>query len=91
MTTKTKIAAAALAAVTLAGSMVSASSEAQARGGRNAAIAIGVASGLALGALAAGSYYAEPVYVGGTRCRWVSQFDAWGNYMGKARVCRTYY
>ena len=47
--------------------------------------------GLLGAGIIAGSVYAataQPVYVdGGYRCRWVRNFDAWGNYVGTSKVC----
>jgi hypothetical protein len=88
MTTKTKIAAA-LTALTLAATLAMPSSDAQARprwGGMVAAGLIG--SAIVAGAIAAN---AGPVYVDGyRRCRFVRQFDNWGNYVGTAKVCNYY-
>ena len=91
MTTKTKIAAVALALTTLAGGMAATTNEAHA-GKKGKYFAIGVASGFAIGALAAHAH-SGPVYVyrHHKRCRWVDQFDAWGNYMGTTRVCRRFW
>lgn len=84
---KTKIAAVALAAVTLTAGVAGTSQQAQA-GHKGAAIGLGIATGVLIGAAAANSYYG-PTYVGyGHRhCRWVRQYDEFGYYVGRTRVC----
>lgn len=98
MSTKTKFAAVALAALTLGATVVASTGAAEAKkwhphhhgygygygwGG------VGLAAGL-IGAGIASHAYAGPnyVYVGGPRCRWVRQFDDFGSYVGKVKVCR---
>ena len=78
---KTKIAAALLAALTLGTVSVASTSQAQAHhwGGHGWGWG-GVGLGLALGAAAASTY----AY---TDCYWVRQFDRYGNYVGRVRVC----
>jgi hypothetical protein len=86
MTTKIKFAAV-LTALTVAATFALPSSEAQARHGR----AFGAAL---LGAAVVGTAVAasQPVYVvGPRRCRFIDQFDRWGNYIGTAKVCRAYW
>jgi hypothetical protein len=85
MSVKTKFAAAAVAALTLAGTLA-ATSEVQARPRWGAALGVGIAAGVLFGA-AAHSY--QPVY-GYRRCQFVRQFDAYGNYLGNVRVCDVY-
>jgi hypothetical protein len=88
MTTKIKFAAA-LSALALAATIALPSSEANARG-RGWAIGAGILGAAIVGSAIAA--HSAPVYVdGGYRCRYVRQFDGWGNYMGTAKVCRTYY
>ena len=86
MSIKTKIAAVALVAATVAGTFA-VSSEAQAGHrwhGGGAIIGAGIATGLILGAAAASS----PVYAyGPRRCHWVRNYNAYGYYVGKSRVC----
>ena len=86
MTTKSKIAAA-LTALTLAAALTVPSTSAQARGGWG--IAAGVAGGLIVGAAIAnaanGPAYGYGYY---PRCHFVPQYDAYGYYIGRARVCR---
>ena len=87
MTTKIKFFAA-LTALTLAATFALPSNEAQARG-RGWGIAAGViGAGIIAGSIAAA--HAEPVYVVAPprRCRFVDQFDRWGNYLGTTKVCR---
>jgi hypothetical protein len=74
---KTRIAAALVAALTLSATMVAGSSQAQARHWGWG----GFGLGLALGSAAAATYvYNSP-------CHWVRQFDRFGNYVGRVRVC----
>ena len=83
MSIKTKIAALALAAVTVAGTF-SVSSEAHAGGRWGAVVGAGIATGLILGAVAASS----PGYAYGyRRCHWVRNYDAYGYFIGRSRVC----
>jgi hypothetical protein len=92
MSTRTKFAALALAAVTLGASMVAATGSAEAKmwhhhhggwGWGGPALAAGI-----IGAgIASSAYASNYYYVNGPRCRWVRQFDNWGNYVGKAKVC----
>lgn len=90
MSTKTKIAAMALATLTLGTSVLAGSGEAQARHWGWGGVGLGLAAGAVIGAGIASRSYYEPayVYVDGPRCRWVRQYDAFGYYVGKTRVCR---
>jgi hypothetical protein len=89
MSTRTKFAAVAIAAVTLAGSMVAVTGSAEAKkwhhgygwGG------VGLAAGLIGAGIASNAYASNYYYAGPPRCRWVRQFDDWGRYVGKAKVC----
>ena len=92
MSTRTRIAAVAFAAITLAASMVAGTGAAEAKkwhphyGWGGAAFAAGlIGAGIAANAYAPNYYYA-----GAPRCRWVRQFDDWGRYVGKAKVCNYY-
>jgi hypothetical protein len=86
MSIQTKIAAVALAALAVTGTMASTTQSAQARG-----LGGGIAGGL-LGAAVVGSaiaasndgYYYDDGY---RRCVWVRQYDAYGNYLGRVRTC----
>jgi len=89
MSTKTKIAAVALTALTLAGSMAITSNEVQAKGGHKA-LAIGLGAAALVGIIAANSN-AYPTYgYGYRRCHWEPSYDAYGEYVGKVRVCNVY-
>jgi hypothetical protein len=86
---KTKIAAALTAlALTVA---VTLPSDAEARG-RGGLLAAGLIGGALVGAAIASQSHAAPAYYYGEprRCRWVAQYDGWGNYMGRSRVCYGY-
>jgi hypothetical protein len=85
---KTRIAAALLAALTLGATAVATTGEAQARGWGWRGVGLGFAAGTIIGAAAASSAYAESDYVYAPRCRFVRQFDQFGNYIGTGRVCR---
>ena len=93
MTKITKLAAVAVAALTLAVGSVATSSEAHAWGkkgfGWGPAVGLGIAGGIIAGAAyaatAPGYYVAGPV-----GCRWVARYDGWGNYRGSVKVCDLY-
>ena len=88
MTAKIRFAAI-LTALTVAAAVTLPSSEAEARN-RGGAIAVGVIGGALLGAAIAGHAHAHSgpaYYEPGPRCRWVAEYDRWGNYMGRTRVC----
>jgi len=85
---KTKIAAALIAALTLGTTAIATTGQAQAKGWGWGGVGLGFAAGAMIGAAAASSAYAGPDYVYVPRCRFVRQFDSWGNYIGSARVCR---
>ena len=88
MSIKTKIAAGALAALTLTTAIAATSGEAQARP-RWGWIGAGFAAGALIGAAAASSAYAGPGYVVGPayrECRYVERFDRWGN-LRVVKVC----
>ena len=49
-----------------------------------------IGAGIVAGSIAAA--HAEPVYVvSPRRCRYVDQFDRFGNYFGTVKVCGRYY
>jgi hypothetical protein len=88
MSIKTRIAAAALAALAVTGTIASTTPQAQAK---PFGLGWGVGAGL-VGAAIVGSAIAasnDGYYYGGgyRRCGWVRQFDAYGNYMGRVRSC----
>jgi hypothetical protein len=89
MSTKTKIAAVALATLTLGTTVLAGSGEAQAHRWGWGGVGLGVAAGALIGAGIASRSYYEPnyAYVDAPRCRWVRQFDAYGYYVGKSKVC----
>jgi hypothetical protein len=93
MTRITKLAAVAVAALTLAVGSVATSSEAHAWGkkgfGWGPAVGLGIAGGIIAGAAYAAT--APGYYVGGPAgCRWVARYDSWGNYRGSMKVCDLY-
>jgi hypothetical protein len=85
MSIKTKVAAVALVALTATGMVAGSTQHADAKGlGLGLGIAAGVIGAAAVGsAIAADGYY----YDGYRRCGWVRQYDAFGNYLGRVRVC----
>ena len=88
MTIKSKIAAA-LAVVTLAGSLAIPTSAAQA--GRGWGIGAGHPRCAIVGAAVANSAPYGGYYVDGyRRCRWERQYDSYGFYVGTVKVCRVY-
>ena len=91
MTKFTKLAAGALAALTLTVGVFAAPTQAEARwrGGWGPAVGLGIAAGVLAGAAYATT--APGYYVGGpVGCRWVARYDAWGNYRGSMKVCDVY-
>jgi hypothetical protein len=86
MSIKTKIAALAIAALAVTGTVASTTTSAEAHGFHHG---WGIGAGL-LGAAVVGSAIAasNPYYYDGyQRCGWVRQFDAFGNYVGRVRSC----
>jgi hypothetical protein len=84
MSIKSKIAALALVALAVTGTVASTTTRAEARG-----FGWGIGAGL-IGAAVVGSAIAVNdgyYYNGYRRCGWVRQFDAYGNYMGRVRTC----
>jgi hypothetical protein len=76
----------ALAGATFASTMIATTDEAQAQRRWGPAVGIGIAAGVLAGAAIANS---GPAYASPVRCGWVDQYDRWGNYMGRVRVCDT--
>jgi hypothetical protein len=75
------LAVAALAAITIASSMIATTGTADAQFRRwGPALGLGIAGGIVAGTIIANSAPYE-------RCGWVRQFDRFGNYMGRAWVC----
>ena len=88
MSIKTKIAALALSAVAITGSIASTTTQAEARPfGLGWGIGAGIVGAAIVGSAVAAS---QPYYVGYRRCGWVRQFDAYGNYVGSIRACNYY-
>jgi hypothetical protein len=86
MSIKTKIAAAALAALAVTGTMVSTTSQAQAKPpGWVFGVGAGIATAAIVGTAIAASN--EPYYYGYHRCGWVAQYNAFGQYIGRVRTC----
>jgi hypothetical protein len=83
-----KFIAAALAAATLAGSVLATTGTAQA-GSRGVGLGLGIAAGALVGAAVVNNAYAGPTYVvrEHRRCHWVRNYDGYGYYVGKTRVC----
>jgi hypothetical protein len=85
MSAKMKVAAAALAVLTLVVGAIATSNSAQASPKWAPAVGIGIATGALIGAAAVSN--TGPYGYMGPRCRWVRQYDAYGFYVGTARVC----
>jgi hypothetical protein len=85
MSIKTKIAALALAAFAVIGTIAT-TTQAEAKPfGLGWGIGAGIVGAAVVGsAIAANDGY---YYDGYRRCGWVRQFDAYGNYMGRVRTC----
>lgn len=85
MSIKSKLAAVALVAVTVAGGIAATTGEAAAKPKfYGPAIGLGIA-GAAIGLAAAASY--GPGYYGYGTCHWAPRYNAWGQYVGSVRVC----
>lgn len=86
MSIKTRIAAAALAALAVTGAMVSTTSQAQAKPpGWVFGVGAGIATAAVVGSAIAASN--DPYYYGYRRCGWVAQYSAFGQYVGRVRAC----
>ena len=85
MSIKTKIAAAALAALTVTGSIVSTTTQAEAKQpGWVWGVGAGIATAAVVGSAIAAS---NDPYYGYRRCGWVAQYNAFGQYVGRVRTC----
>ena len=84
MSIKTRIAALAVAALAVTGTIATSSTQAQAK-----PLHWGIGAGL-VGAAIVGTAIAASdgyYYDGYRRCGWVRQYDAFGHYMGRVRNC----
>ena len=86
MSIKTRIAAVALAALAVTGSIATTTSRAEAKPlGWGWGVGAGIATAAIVGtAIAAGN---DPYYYGYHRCGWVAQYNAFGQYVGRVRTC----
>ncbi|QQO33839.1 hypothetical protein JJC00_36035 [Bradyrhizobium diazoefficiens] len=85
MSIKTKIAAVALAALTVTAGVASATSSAQAKP-LGWAIGAGIATAAIVGTAVAASN--QPYYYGGYHhCGWSPRYNAFGQYVGSIRTC----
>ena len=84
MSIKTKIAAVALAALTVAAGVVSTTSTAQAQ-----PLGWGLGAGIATAAIVGTAIVAsnQPYYNGYHRCGWVAQYNAYGQFVGNVHTC----
>jgi hypothetical protein len=85
---KTKFAAIALGALTLASAFTMTSTQAQA-GNYGKYVAYGIAGAVVLGAIASQAH-AYPTYAKTKHCQWVPQYNAYGYFIGNAKVCSWY-
>jgi hypothetical protein len=86
MSIKTKIAAVALAALAVTGSIAATTSQAEAKPiGWGWGVGAGIATAAIVGTAIAASN--EPYYYGYRRCGWVAQYNAFGQYVGRVRTC----
>ncbi len=85
MSIKTKIAASALAALAITGSIASTTSQAEAKQpGWVWGVGAGIATAAVVGSAVAAS---NDPYYGYHRCGWVAQYNAFGQYVGRVRSC----
>jgi len=85
MSIKTRIAAVALAALAVTGTMVSTTSQAQAKPpGWVWGVGAGIATAAVVGSAIAAT---NDPYYGYNRCGWVAQYNAFGQYVGRVRTC----
>lgn len=79
MALKSKLVAAALTALVLAGGLAATTEKAEAKWRPGIGIGVGIGLGLAGAALGSGYYYHH--------CRWAPVFNRWGDYVGSQRRC----
>jgi len=85
MSIKTRIAAVALATLAVTGTMVSTTSQAQAKPpGWVWGVGAGIATAAVVGSAIAAT---NDPYYGYHRCGWVAQYNAFGQYIGRVRTC----
>nr|QDP22572.1 hypothetical protein FNV92_10530 [Bradyrhizobium cosmicum] len=85
MSIKTRIAAVALATLAVTGTMVSTTSQAQAKPpGWVWGVGAGIATAAVVGSAIAAT---NDPYYGYHRCGWVAQYNAFGQYVGRVRTC----
>jgi TRAP-type uncharacterized transport system substrate-binding protein len=85
MSIKTRIAALALAALAVTGSIAATTSQAEAKPlGWGWGVGAGIATAAIVGTAIAAS---NDPYYGYHRCGWVAQYNAYGQYVGRARNC----
>jgi hypothetical protein len=82
MSIKTRIAAVALAALAVTGSIASAEAKPL---GWGWGVGAGIATAAVVGSAIAASN--DPYYYGYHRCGWVAQYNAFGQYVGRVRSC----
>ncbi len=86
MSIKSRIAAVALAALAVTGTMASTTSQAQAKPlGWGWGVGAGIATAAIVGTAIAASN--QPYYGGYHRCGWVAQYNAYGQFVGNVRTC----
>jgi hypothetical protein len=86
MTFKSKTAGA-LTVLTLAASFALPATEANAKG-KGWAIGAGILGAAIVGSAIAHSYADDVYYDDGPRCRLVPRYNAYGDYVGRVKVCR---
>jgi hypothetical protein len=88
MFAKTKIASAALVAVTLGATAIASSSQAQAHGWGWGGLGLGIATGVVIGAAVASTphYVVAPA----RHCRLAPRYNGLGQFIGNAKVCSYY-
>jgi hypothetical protein len=82
MSIKSRMAALTLVALAVTGTVASTTTQAEAKG-----FGWGIGAGLIGAAVVGSAIAANDGYYGYSRCGWVRQFDAYGNYMGRVRTC----
>jgi hypothetical protein len=90
MSIKTRIAALALAALAVTGTIASTTQSAEAKGlgwGIGAGLIGAAVVGSAIAASNDGYYHDGYYYDGYRRCVWVRQYNSYGNYVGRVRTC----